>query len=128
MGKLGMRANEDREKVVSKRLDRAFGSVCALLVGRYVLDDDLVLLEEPHKGFGAFVVEDLELELMAEVLEELIRARECRAQAGFSAGWEKLGMDVGLVLGNHDVLRSVECGDREASSEIGEQGFSAELG
>ena len=37
-------------------------------------------------------------------------------------------MDVGLVLGNHDVLGSVECGDREASSEIGEQGFSAELG
>ena len=65
---------------------------------------------------------------MAEVLEELVRARESRAQAGFSAGREKLGMDVGLVLGNHDVLRAVERGDREASSEIGEQGFSAELG
>ena len=35
---------------------------------------------------------------MAELLEELIRARECRAQVGFSAGCEKLGMDVGLVL------------------------------
>ena len=55
-GEVGMRANEDREKVVSKRLDRAFGFVCALLVGRYALDDDLLLLEEPHKGFGAFVV------------------------------------------------------------------------
>ncbi len=28
----------------------------ALLVGRYALDDDLLLLEEPHEGFGAFVV------------------------------------------------------------------------
>ncbi len=62
--------------MISKRLDRAFGFVCALLVGRYALDENVLLLEEPHKGFGAFVVEDLELELMAEVLEELIRARE----------------------------------------------------
>jgi hypothetical protein len=44
--------------VVPKRLDRAFGFVCALLVGRYALDDDLLLLEdeEPHKGLGVFVV------------------------------------------------------------------------
>ncbi len=78
-GEVGMRADEDREKVVSKRLDRAYGLVCALLVGRYALDDDLLLPEEPHKGFGAFVVEDLKMELMAEVLKELIRARECGA-------------------------------------------------
>ncbi len=44
---VGMRANEDREKMVSKRLDRAFGFVCALLVGQYALDDDLLLPEEP---------------------------------------------------------------------------------
>ncbi len=29
-------------------------------------------------------------------------------------------MDVGLVLGNHDVLRAVEGGNWEASGEIGE--------
>jgi hypothetical protein len=78
-GKAGMRAHKDREEVISKCLDRAFGFVCALLVGWYALDDNVLLLDEPHKGFGAFFVEDLELELMVEVLEELIRARECGA-------------------------------------------------
>ena len=78
-GKVGMRAHQDREEVISKRLDCAFGFVCALLVRRYALDEDVLLFEEPHKGFGALVVKDLELELMAEVLEELIRARECGA-------------------------------------------------
>jgi hypothetical protein len=29
-------------------------------------------------------------------------------------------MNVGLVLGDHDILRSVEGGDWEASGEIGE--------
>ena len=60
---------------------------------------------------------------MAVVLEESIRARECCSEAGFGAGWEELGMDVGLILGDHDVLRSVEGGDWEASGEIGEQSF-----
>ncbi len=55
-GEVGVRAHKDRQEVVPKRLDRAFGFVGALLVGRYALDDDLLLLEEPHKGFGAFVV------------------------------------------------------------------------
>ncbi len=55
-GKVGMRAHKDREEVIPKRLDRAFGFVCALLVGRYALDDNVLLLEEPHKGFRTFVV------------------------------------------------------------------------
>ncbi len=36
-------------------------------------------------------------------------------------------MNVGLVLRNHDVLRAVEGGDREAYSEVGEEGLIAEL-
>ncbi len=41
---------------------------------------------------------------MAEVFEELVRARKGCAEARFSARVEKLGVDVSFVLRNHDVL------------------------
>ncbi len=122
--KVGMRTNEDREKVVSKRLDRAFGLVCALLVGQYALDDDLLLPEEPHKRFGAYVVEDLKTELMAEVLEELIRALEC----GMGEAQHGELFQCGMGEARHGCRTAVKSGDREASGKIGEQGLSAELG
>ncbi len=52
---------------------------------------------------------------MAEVFEELVRARECYAETRFRARWEELGVNVRLVLRDHDVLRAVEGGDRKTT-------------
>jgi hypothetical protein len=45
-GEVGMSAHKNREKVVPKRLDCAFGFVCALLVWRYTIHSNLLLFEE----------------------------------------------------------------------------------
>ncbi len=76
-GEVRMGAHKDREEVVPERLDCALSFVGALLVGRYTLYSNMLLFEETKQGFREFVVEDLELYLMAMVLEESIRAREC---------------------------------------------------
>jgi hypothetical protein len=45
-GEIGMGAHKNREKVVPKSLDCAFGFVCALLVWRYTIHSNLVPFEE----------------------------------------------------------------------------------
>jgi hypothetical protein len=53
---------------------------------------------------------------MTKVFEELVRARKGCAEARFSARGEQLGVDVSFVLQDHNVLGTVEGGDREAAS------------
>ena len=45
---VGMGAHENREKVVPERLDCALSFVGALLVGRYTIHYNVLLLEEMH--------------------------------------------------------------------------------
>jgi hypothetical protein len=73
---------------------------------------DMLLLEKTHWGCGAFVVQDLELYLVAEVFEELVRARKGGSETRFGARGEQLGVDVSFVL---RVLGPVEGGDRETA-------------
>ena len=64
---------------------------------------------------------------MAKVFEELVRACKGCTEARFSARGEQLGVDVSFVLRNHDVLGTVEGGDREAASQVREEGFVAKF-
>ncbi len=64
---------------------------------------------------------------MVKVFEELVCARKGGAKARFSARREQLGVDVSFILRNHDVLGSVEGGDWEATSQVGEESFVAKF-
>jgi hypothetical protein len=53
---------------------------------------------------------------VAEVFEELVRARKGGSETRFDARGEQLGVDVSFVLRDHDVLLGpVEGGDRETA-------------
>ncbi len=52
---------------------------------------------------------------MAEVFEELVRARKGSSETRFGARGEQVGVDVSFVLRDHDVLGPVESGDGETS-------------
>ena len=64
---------------------------------------------------------------MAKVFEELVRASKSCTEARFSTRGEQLGVDVSLILRNHDVLGPVKGGDREAASQIREESFVAKF-
>ena len=64
---------------------------------------------------------------MAKVFEELVRASKGGTEARFSTRGEQLGVDVSLILRNHDVLGTVKGGDREAASQIREESFFAKF-
>ncbi len=111
----------------AKCLDGTLGLVGAFLVRWNALYFDMLVNEELRERRWAFIVEDLEQNLMAKVFEELVRARKGCTEARFSTRGEQLGVDVSFILRNHDVLRTVEGGDREAAGQVREESFVAKF-
>ena len=126
-GEVGVSAHQNREKVPAKCLDGTLGLVGAFLVWWDALHFDVLLNEELQERRWAFVVEDLELNLMDKVFEELVRARIGCTEARFSARGKELGVDVSFVLRNHDILGTVEGGDWEAAGQVREESFVAKF-
>jgi hypothetical protein len=99
-----MSSHEDREKVSTKSLNRALGLVGAFLGWWDALHVKLLGMRGIHCPRPY---------LLAEVYEELVRARKGGYETRFVARGEKLGVDISFVLRDHYVLGPVGGGDRE---------------
>jgi hypothetical protein len=74
----------------AKGLDGTLSLVGAFLSRWNAFHFNALLQKETQERGGAFVVQDLELDLMAKFLDKLICERKGCAEAGFSARGERM--------------------------------------
>lgn len=120
-GEFGIASGEARTKVVFPSLDRSFGGVAAMAVGRDQLEVDVVFFKCFFEVIGAFIVKDVEIWSVAIGLQTGVQAGPGFGDLAGLASFEGLGQDgvAIIIVEYHDVVVAAGRLDGEPACLVG---------